>query len=496
MMALVEALCSLFYLKTIFLGLGAIYLWRFVTNPLNSLPGPWGLPLIGCLPWLVTSKKEMQYLFLDWSKKYGKIFSFNICMKSVVVLNDYQSIHEGFYSADIQSRPEMTILMRSNKGKGVTNGSGVIWKDQRRFVLSLFRSFGIGKATYEDRISSEVNHLIKLLKSYESDSFNPNMPLSNAIANIICSVTFGKRYEYDDADFHKFLSVIYDNFKLVGEGGLLLIIPAFAYIPFGIPKRIIENTNCYRDFAWKIFEEHEKTLDESNVRDLVDAYLLRIKNNRDVDPKVFNLFNLVWVSGDLFTAGTETTAASLCWAILFAITHPETQVKVHEEMNRVVGKGVKPRMSDQPNLHYVNAFIAETQRMGDVAPLGVVHETSRDTQIGGYKIPKGTMVQSNLTAVFRDPQLWKDPDVFNPDRFINEDGMFFKPREFIPFCTGHRVCLGEQLARMELFIFITHLMTTFTFSVPRDSPTPTLDGITGITRTPKPFKVCVKKRVT
>lgn len=118
MMALVEALCSLFYLKTIFLGLGAIYLWRFVTNPLNSLPGPWGLPLIGCLPWLVTSKKEMQYLFLDWSKKYGKIFSFNICMKSVVVLNDYQSIHEGFYSADIQSRPEMTILMRSNKGKG------------------------------------------------------------------------------------------------------------------------------------------------------------------------------------------------------------------------------------------------------------------------------------------------------------------------------------------------------------------------------------------
>lgn len=117
-MALIEALCSLLDLKTILLGLGAIYLWRFVTNPLNSLPGPWGLPLIGCLPWLVTSNKEMQYVFLDWSKKYGKIFSFNICMKSVVVLNDYESIHEGFCSADIQSRPEMTILMRSNKGKG------------------------------------------------------------------------------------------------------------------------------------------------------------------------------------------------------------------------------------------------------------------------------------------------------------------------------------------------------------------------------------------
>lgn len=265
------------------------------------------------------------------------------------------------------------------------------------------------------------------------------MPLSNAIANIICSVTFGKRYEYDDAEFHKFLSVIYDFFKLVGEGGLFLIIPALAYIPFGIPKKIIENINCYRDFAWKIFEEHEKTLDESNVRDLVDAYLLRIKNNQNVNPKVFNLFNLVWVSGDLFTAGTETTAASLCWAILFAMTHPEVQVKVHEELNRVVGKGVKPKVSDQRNLHYVNAFIAETQRMGDVAPLGVVHETSRDTQIGGYKIPKGTMVQSNLTAVFRDPHLWENPDVFNPDRFISEDGTFFKPREFIPFCTGKSI---------------------------------------------------------
>ncbi|KAJ8022818.1 Cytochrome P450 2J5 [Holothuria leucospilota] len=499
-MALVETLFSLLDLKTILLGLSVLYLYKFWRNPLNFAPGPWGLPVIGCLPSLVLANQEMQFLFMDWSKKYGKIFAFNVCMKPVVVLNDYQSIHEGFFSPDIQSRPELKILTRFNKGRvflsyeGVSNGSGAVWKEQRRFILSLFRSFGIGKASYEDQISVEVSHLIELLKTHGSRSFDPNIPLTNAIANIICSVSFGKRYEYDDKEFHQFLSVIYDMFKLFGEGGLLLGLPGVAYIPFGIPKRFIEKLNCYRNFAWKIFEEHEKTLDENNVRDIVDAYLIRMKNTKDVDPELFNFFNLLWVSGDLFIAGTETMSSTLCWAILFAITYPEIQVKVQDEMDSVVGKGMKPRLSDQANLHYVNAFIAETQRMGDVAPLGVVHEVARDTRLGDFMLPKGTMVQSNLTAVFRDPQLWKDPDTFNPGRFINEEGHFFKPKEFIPFSTGHRVCLGEQLARMELFIFITHLLSTFKFSIPEGTPPPSLEATTGITRTPKPFEITVECR--
>nr|CAH7768004.1 unnamed protein product [Callosobruchus chinensis] len=93
-----------------------------------------------------------------------------------------------------------------------------------------------------------------------------------------------------------------------------------------------------------------------------------------------------------------------------------------------------------------------------------------------------------------DPTLWKDPDTFNPSRFINAEGKVCKPDYFLPFGVGRRMCLGEVLARMELFLFFSSLLHCFDLSVPEGEKLPTRRGIAGVTLSPSTFRVTLRER--
>lgn len=114
--------------------------------------------------------------------------------------------------------------------------------------------------------------------------------------------------------------------------------------------------------------------------------------------------------------------------------------------------------------------------------------------MNGYTIPSGTHVIPLLYAVHMDPELWDEPEVFRPSRFISEEGKVCKPEFFIPFGVGRRMCLGDTLARMELFLFFSSMMHMFNLSLPEGAPLPSLQGNIGVTISPEPFKVCLLQR--
>jgi len=138
----------------------------------------------------------------------------------------------------------------------------------------------------------------------------------------------------------------------------------------------------------------------------------------------------------------------------------------------------------------------EVMRCSSIVPIGVSHMAVEDTKIGGYDIPKGTMVGANIYQVHHDPEVWGDPETFRPERFINPDGTCMQRHEsLMPFSVGRRVCMGESLARDSLFLFTTILLQNFTLTVPEGREMPTMQPKFGqITSNPHPFQVSMKSR--
>lgn len=118
----------------------------------------------------------------------------------------------------------------------------------------------------------------------------------------------------------------------------------------------------------------------------------------------------------------------------------------------------------------------------------------RDVEINGYKIPAGSHVIPLINSVHMDPNLWDKPEEFNPSRFVDSEGKVRKPEYFIPFGVGRRMCLGDILAKMELFLFFSSFMHTFNITLPEGHPMPSLKGNVGATITPESFNVCLTPR--
>lgn len=305
---------------------------------------------------------------------------------------------------------------------------------------------------------------------------------------MICSIVFGDRFDYGDETFHKLSKLLQKS--LNEETGflpqLLNVVPALVRIP-GVSQKVFRAQKEFMDFIDVVIEKHMKTLDHTYNRDLTDVFLKEMEKGKTAEDNGFHHSNLRLVAMDLFTAGSETTSTTLRWGLLYMLLHPEIQSKVQAEIDEVIGRERPPSMKDQANMPYTNAVIHEVQRIGDIVPLAIPHKTYRDSEVQGFFIPKGTTVIANLSSVLKDETVWEKPNEFYPKHFLNADGQFVKPEAFLPFSAGRRACLGEQLARMELFLFFTTLLQKFTFVLPEDQSRPRQDPHFALTNSPHPF---------
>uniref|UniRef100_A0ACB8FB99 Uncharacterized protein n=1 Tax=Sphaerodactylus townsendi TaxID=933632 RepID=A0ACB8FB99_9SAUR len=170
--------------------------------------------------------------------------------------------------------------------------------------------------------------------------------------------------------------------------------------------------------------------------------------------------------------------------------------KVQKELEDVFGSSQSFGYQDRKKVPYTNAVIHEIQRIQYVFLFGVPRQNEKDVHILGYHIPKRTFIVADLRSVLVDPKQWETPDKFNPNHFLDKDGNFVAKEAFLPFGAGTRVCLGEQLARIELFVFFTRLLRAFTFQIPEGVKDLSLEPVVGFTVHPIRQKLCAVPRPT
>ncbi|XP_026196734.1 cytochrome P450 2K4-like [Anabas testudineus] len=457
-------------------------------------PGPKPLPLLGNL--LQMDLKGFYYTLVKLSKKYGSVFTVYFGPKKVVVLTGYKTVKEALVNnAEVfGDRDKIKIMHEFNKGHGVVWSNGDSWKELRRFALTNLKDFGMGRKVCEDKIIEECHYLMEVLKEFKGRAFDTTQILNYAVSNIICSMVYGSRFEYDDPQFTSLVDRTARNLELFGSS-YLQVYNLFPWIGKWFPA----TKECHKLFAanrkhnLELFSHLKETLNPQMCRGLVDAFLVQKQNHEEsgITNSYYHDENLLMTVIQLFAAGTGTTSTTLRWGLLFMAKYPKIQVQVQEELSRVVGSR-QVQVEDRKNLPFTDAVIHETQRLASIAPIALPHRTSQDVTFQGYFIKKGTTVYPHLMSVLYDETEWEKPHSFYPAHFLDKDGKFVKRDAFMPFSAGRRICLGESLARMELFIFLTTLLQRFRFTPPPGVSEDELDltPVAGVDLSPSPHKLC------
>ncbi|XP_077338191.1 cytochrome P450 2F3-like isoform X1 [Lithobates pipiens] len=446
-------------------------------------PGPRAIPVLGNLHQLDTT--DLVKSLKELSNKYGPVFTIYLGQKPHVVLYGYQAVKDALVEqADhFSGRGDFHVVQKFTKGNGIAFSNGEKWKILRRFALTTLRNFGMGKRSIEERIQEEAHFLLEEFRNTKQNPFDPTFFLSRAVSNVICSIVFGNRFEYDDKKFLTLLELINDNFQIISSpwGTLCNIFPGFMdYLP-GPHHRIFRNFEKMKTFVMEQLRKHEETFQPDCPRDLIDCFLTRMKKEKDDPESYFNMDTMVMTTLNLFFGGTETVSTTLRYGILILMKYPHITEKVQQEIDKVIGRNRCPAVEDRSKMPYTDAVIHEIQRFTSIIPLSLPHCVIRDTVFRGYFLPQGTEVIPVLTSVHSDPEKFKEPHTFNPDNFLDESHRFKANDAFMPFSTGKRICLGEGLARMELFLFFTTFLQNLIFK-PTTHPdmidlTPSTSGV-------------------
>ncbi|ESK83213.1 cytochrome p450 [Moniliophthora roreri MCA 2997] len=424
-------------------------------RPGNLPPGPKGYPVVGNLfqfdmnrPW---------HSLIEWKKTYGDIVYIRLFNQDVIVLNSAKAAGDLLdrRAANYSNRPRMPVIEYLTDGLDIIAlDHGTTWRSMRRaahealnmrasvsyypihtregiqFALDIldspqkcydhvyrFTSTGVASLIYSD--TSRRHAIIKGLSNFVEDVSVASIP-GKYLANHIPGLEHFPKF------LAKWKREIMAKHRMYTESFLSSFLP--------IKEAIAKKQEPARCFCTTLVETHER----HGLNDLESA----------------------WLAAMLYSAGYDTSATGVQWLMIAMLVFPDVQRKVHEELDAVIGQTRIPTLADMENLPYMRAVVKEVLRWRPPAPIGVFHSSLEDDVYEGYHIPKGSWIISNILAMNHDPATYgEDPDVFRPERFLNEDGTHkesppdTKDEGHYSFGFGRRICPGRHLASNALLSF-------------------------------------------
>ncbi|XP_021283913.1 cytochrome P450 83B1-like [Herrania umbratica] len=436
-------------------------------------PGPPGLPFIGHLHMQLLDNSAPHIFLWKLSQKYGPLMSLRFGFRPILVVSSVETAKEVMKTHDLDCCSRPTLLggqKLSYNGLDLAfSPYSAYWREIRKIcVVHLFNlnRVQLYRPIREDEVARLITKISKL--SLNSKPVNLSEAIMCLTSTIICRIGFGKRYEEEGVERSRFHGLLNESQALFTSLCVSDYFPFMGWVDrlSGFLSRLEKNFKKFDAFYQKLIDEHlNPNRQKTEQEDIIDV-LLQIRKNRGFAIDL-TMDHIKAVLMNVFIGGTDTSAATVIWVMTFLMKNPRCLKKIQEEVRSLVGKKGFVNEDDIQGLTYFKAVIKEAFRLQPIVPLLVPRETMRKCNIGGYEIPAKTLIHVNAWAIGRDPQAWKNPEEFYPERFINSSidykGLDF---ELIPFGAGRRGCPGIHMGVATLELALANLLYKFDWEMP------------------------------
>ncbi|RCV40785.1 hypothetical protein SETIT_9G083300v2 [Setaria italica] len=436
------------------------------------LPSPPAVPFLGHLHLV---KTPFHAALIRLAARHGPVFSLRMGSRRAVVVSSPECARECLTENDVcfanRPRSPSTGLVSFDGAMLSMASYGPYWRNLRRVAaVQLLSAHRVACMT--PVISTEVRAMVRRMDhaAVAAPGGAARVQLKRRLFELSLSVlmetiarTKTSRTEANaDTDMspeaNEFKQIVDQIIPYLGTANRWDYLPVLRWFDvFGVRNKILDAVTRRDAFLKRLIDAVRQRLDdgsESENKSMI-AVLLTSKKS---EPEVYTDTTIMALCTNLFGAGTETTSSTTEWAMSLLLNHPEALKKAQAEIDAAVGTSRLVTADDVSRLTYLQCIISETLRLYPAAPLLLPHESSADCKVGGYDVPRGTMLLVNVYAIHRDPAVWEDPAEFRPERF---EGGKAEGRLLMPFGMGRRKCPGETLALRTVGLVLGTLIQCF-----------------------------------
>lgn len=431
-------------------------------------PGPFRFPIIGNVHLLDPEKPFIT--FHQLALKYGGIYQLQLGDKRTVLLNSPEILKEAYIKKGAlfsnRSHDYDSVKRFSDNFNDVALSNGRVWREARKLMhQAIVNNLKI----FNEKIDSETIEAIKIIRGYadRDEAFDIEKVVTLLAFNVMYMAATGlpRVKKLEDLEYAKILG---DVNAAVTAADPRDFFKFLRFFPINKKKdEDMEKLMDVRDAAMnEMIRKQKEGLDPENPRGFLDTIIANASSNRLARNVLF----------DFFAAGVDTTVLSTAWVVSIVTGYPEVQKRSHDETDVIIGRDRIIRHADLERIPYTQAVHKEGTRYRLPAPMAMPRKLDKETTLGGYRIPAGYEVIMNYHHLSNDPKTWKNPELFRPERFLEEDADLellgphdfqnMNNAKFIPLGMGRRCCSGYPLAVYFSQLIVANLMHHFDWYAP------------------------------
>ncbi|KAL4367691.1 hypothetical protein GQ457_05G034190 [Hibiscus cannabinus] len=453
-------------------------------GPKNLPPGPPGRPLVGNLFQIILQRRHFIFIVRELRKLYGPVFTMQMGQRTMVIVTDSRLIHEALVQRGpvFASRPpDSPIRLVFSVGKCAINSAeyGPLWRTLRKnFVTEMITPTRVKQCGWIRKWAVE-NHM-KRIKCHASETGSVEV-MNNCrltICSILICLCFGAKIS--DQRIKKIESILKDVMMITSPQ-----LPDFLPILTPLFRRQMEEAKALRKKQLealvpliknrRAFVENGENPNQEMVSPIGAAYIDSLFRLEPATRGPLGDEEYVTLCSEVISAGTDTSATTVEWAMLHLVMEQGLQEKLYQEIVDCVGKNGDIKEEDVEKMTYLEAVIKETFRRHPPSHFLLSHAAIKDTELGGYTIPTGVHVEFYTAWITENPDIWSDPGEFRPERFLEGDGVDVdvtgtRAAKMLPFGAGRRICPAWNLGVLHIKLLLANMVQAFMWLPVPDSP--------------------------